>query len=216
MNLKIIKGYPECLTEEQVLEEAYDIALENKFYVDRKIYDDHIIGNDDYRKYFLVDEKEKIHGLTVIEFPQIRDITICYIGLVFVHPSAHGKGWSKSLMTTALEDNKIEADVITLRTQNPRMFASFVNTFGNDKLYFPNPDYKTPDEVIELMKDLPCAGNVDENLIVRNAYPNEFVHQVSNSTFAGEICSLLGSTDAVVPAIVMNPKKVLQKSLVRR
>lgn len=214
IELDIISGYPKGMTEKEMLDSAYEIAQENGFHVKRSIYDEHIVGNDDFRPYFLMDENGKMQGLTVVEYPRIRNLNVCYIGLVFVRYEVQRQGWSKALMTRALADSETPPDIITLRTQNSRMLTSFINTFGNNGLYFPNPDYETPSELIEIIRELECAPNPDKNLIVRGVYPNKFVNQESHNSFAGNICAGLQEKDAVVPAIILNPNKVLQKALV--
>ena len=214
MSLNIIREF-KTKTSEQVGKECFDIAIANNFIDDFDAFFAHIFGNPDFQRFFLTDIGENINGFSVIELNTIREFIICYIGIVFLHPTVQGNGFSKHLMSSAIDtviSSGIHPDLLALRTHNPRMYASFVSTFGSE-FYFPNSKFETPSEVIGIIRDLPCSKDLDGDLITRNVYPNEFVQQTSSNEFSNILFSKLGPTDAVIPAIVLNPNKVLQKSL---
>jgi len=208
-------------TEKQIGKECYSIALANEFIDTEKAFVGHIFGNSDFQRFFAIDDADDIMGFTVIEFPKLKDITLCYIGIVFIDKNSQGLGLSKRLMTKAVRESGVNPDVIALRTQNARMFGSFVDNFQG--LSFPNPEFETPNEVIGIVRRLQCAKDIDgiqnlsADLIVKRAYPNSFLHQPSRNSFANQICSSLGEQDAVVPTIITNSgrEKILGKLIYR-
>jgi len=206
-------------TKEQIGEECFDMAIANNFIDTKAAFIGHIFGNDKFHRFYNIDEMRNINGFTVVEFPKVKDLVLCYIGIVFVHPKSQGLGLSKALMQTAIEKSGIDPDIIALRTQNPRMFDSFVGKFGG--VSFPNPDFKTPNEIVDIVSNLQCSKNMqgisdlDSNLIVRGVYPNAFVHQTSRNSFGDEMCSLLGTQDAIIPVVVTDTgkSKILTRTL---
>jgi hypothetical protein len=209
-------------TEEQIGDECFSIAIANNFIDTKDAFVGHIFGNNNFHRFYKLDEEGNIKGFTVIEFPKVEDLVLCYIGIVFVHPNSQGQGLSKELMNAAVMGSGMDPDLISLRTQNPRMFDSFVANFGG--ISFPNPVLQTPEEVVDVIRNLQCARdmqgipNLSSNLIVRGAYPNSFVHQTSRNSFGDEMCALLGEQDAIIPTIITDTgrDKILRKSLIER
>jgi len=209
-------------TEEQIGDECFDIAIVNNFIDTKEAFVGHIFGNNNFHRFYKVDDAGNIKGFTVIEFSKVKDLVLCYIGIVFVHPSSQGQGLSKELMSASVEESGMNPDVIALRTQNPRMFDSFVANF--EGISFPNPKVQTPDEIVDIVSNLQCARdihgipNLSSDLIVRGAYPNAFVHQSSRNSFGDSMCSLLSSEDAIIPTIITDTGKgkILSKELVER
>jgi hypothetical protein len=120
-----------------------------------------------------------------------------------------GMGISKSLMKKGLE--LLNGDIITLRTRNPRMYQSLVDSvysYGN----YPNIG-EIPNEIYELALTIPYFKGIQSDLIIRNCYSKELIQQ--ESKLNDYIFKSLNPNDAYGCISIINDNTEKLKKLIK-
>ena len=110
-------------------------------------------------------------------------------------------GISKELIDYAIE--KYQPDVVTAKTHNPRCFNTFASLGGGSYSFYPN-DKEIPEVVREIVKSDNFINCSDENLIYRDAYPDEKIQQSKKNPVVDLVFEKVGKYDAQSVVVVVN------------
>lgn len=204
------------LLQEYITRCCLKIANLAQFPTDYNDVKEHLFGKDDYLRLFIVEENENV-------IPDIKGFLICdhfygYNNMKFLHchgiilnPDVQGLGLSKKLINYAT--NIINPDVVTAKTHNPRCFNSFINIDGAIS-YYPNENNYLPKEIVELAKSNTFIDQVNENLIYKNAYPDEKIQQSKRNNKIDTIFDKIEPRDAQAVIVILNDEKLNRKEKV--
>ncbi len=214
-----IRDYREFLTKDEKLNEllneyiiksCLEVANEASFPTDYVDVKEHLFEKEEYMKLFIVEKDES-------NLPNIKGFIVCdsftgYNDMLFMHchgiilsPEIQGKSLSKTLVNYAV--NRCNPDVVTVKTHNPRCFNTFIDIDGVID-YYPNPEGVIPPEIVELYKTDPFIGVSDENLIYRQAYPDEKIQQSKRNKNIDKIFKKLSPYDAQSIVLILNNEKL--------
>lgn len=204
--------------KEYIIKSCLNIALEAHFSTDYEDVKEHIFGNDNYLKLFIIEKSSDnipiIKGFLVCDcFISYNDIKNLHCHGIILSPEVQGYGLSKDIIDYARF--LTNPDVITAKTHNPRCFNSFISL--NDIYdYYPNETGVIPDEIIKLCKANPFISNSDENLICRNAYPDIKIQQTKKNETINLIFEKINPYDAQSIVIILNPEKLSIETGIKR
>ena len=118
-----------------------------------------------------------------------------------------GKNAAMTVKRTAVIDEILKKNgnqFLTARTHNPRVYAmmSSVAYNGDANMVFPNINScNIPEEIWSVVASHPDMENADEDMIVRNAYPDEKVSQKVRDENIYNIFKKLSANDAQVVVV---------------
>lgn len=206
------------LMNEYIVVSCLNIANNAQFKTDYFDVKDHIFGNSDYIKMFVIEEGKKIPNIKAFLIADLingyNDNTILHCHGIIVDPSIQGLGVGRELINYLIE--KYAPDIVTAKTHNPRCFNTLINANGIIK-YYPN-EGMVPNDIYELVKSNPFISCVDENLIYVNAYPDEKIQQDYRNNLIRNIFAKVKTNDAQAVVGVINDSKLdlENKKLVKR
>lgn len=202
------------LLKEYITKSCLNIANSASFPTDYDDVREHLFGKDDYLRLFIVEESKKV-------VPDIKGFLICdifngYNDMKFLHchgiilsPEIQGLGLSKQLVNHAIE--LTSPDVVTAKTHNPRCFNSLININGT-MAYYPNEKDYLPNQILQLARSNPFIEEVDDNLIFKDAYPDEKIQQTKRNEKLNLIFDRVSSHDAQAIVVVLNDEKLKGKA----
>ena len=98
-----------------------------------------------------------------------------------------------------------QANVLTLRTHNQKMYFAAASLANKKDNVFPNFNTEIPQEVISLLKQHTFLNNADENLVVKGAYTDEKTQQtIPNKGIEEKFKEKLGKFDARAVIVYLN------------
>ena len=221
MNDIFIEEYNSCYANEEekikkqveIANECLVIANDAKFPTDFKDVYDHLFEDESYIILFAKNALEKIKGFVIAcEEKGYNDSHILHIHGIVLSPDIQGKGISKKIINYAID--KYHPDVVTAKTHNPRCFNAFANIGGGSHLFFPNGQ-PIPDIVKEIVKSDYFINNSDEDLIYRDAYPDEKIQQSKNNPIVDIIFDKVGKYDAQSIVVIIN-NDILEKNKIKK
>lgn len=119
--MKIV-SYKNNLSKDKIALDAYNVSLNAKFNVD---YDDvynHLFSNSDAILKLLMDS-DNLYGFGVFE--KYNDML--YLSGMVIDPMYQGIKLSREIIREAYDE--VNADLVSLRTQNIKMARSLIDTF---------------------------------------------------------------------------------------
>ena len=196
--------------DEYLINECLTIANDAKFPTDYLDVKEHLFGNPNLIKLFVVDnEEKKIKGFLAADyFKGYNDNNILHCHGIIVHPDVQSMGFSKALVNALVEEYK--PDIVTAKTHNPRCFNMFSH-IDNVKSYYPNT-HEIPECIYEVVKTDPYICDVNEDLIYVDAYPDEKIQQDYRSDDVKEIFSKIKPNDAQAIVVVINDQKLYNRN----
>lgn len=181
--------------KKDIARQCLDVANAAHFPTD---YDDvfsHLFGNESYIICTASDKDGKLCGFSI--FAKLEDIDTLYLHGIVLHPRAQGKGLSSKMIELVIEDTGLT--FLSARTHNPRMFETLSRFACSASEYYPNVDKsQTPEYIYDLVRRNEFTEDVDEFLIVRNAYPDEKISQTFRNVRISKIFKRLNMRDAQV------------------
>lgn len=204
------------LLKEYITRSCLNIANKANFPTDYNDVESHLFGDERYIKLFIVEETENV-------IPDIKGFLVCdtfygYKGMIFLHchgivlsPEIQGLGLSKTIINYAIK--LTNPDVVTAKTHNPRCFNSFINLDGVIS-YYPNESGIIPKQIINLSKTNKFISKSDDDLIYRDAYPDEKIQQTKRNEKINSIFDKLSPYDAQSLIVILNDEKLKAKKKV--
>ena len=197
----------------EIANECLVIANDAKFPTDFQDVYDHLFEDDSYIILFAKNLMNKIKGFVIAcEEKGYNNCKILHVHGIVLSPDIQGMGISKQIINYAI--NKYNPDVVTAKTHNPRCFNAFANIDGGGHLFYPNEE-PIPDVVKNIVKSDYFINDSDENLIYRDAYPDEKIQQSKNNPLVDTIFSKVGKYDAQSIIVIIN-NDVLEKNKVKK
>ena len=197
----IFIGTPDDFEDKaQVTEQCLEIANKANFPTDYKDMYEHLFGNENAELYMVLNESGKIYGFATCD--NIPESSNTYIHGIIIHPEIQGIGFGLMLIDEILKKNGNQ--FLTARTHNPRVYAmmSSVAYNGDANMVFPNINScNIPEEIWSVVASHPDMENADEDMIVRNAYPDEKVSQKVRDENIYNIFKKLSANDAQVVVV---------------
>ena len=189
-------------TQVKIANECLKIANDAKFPTDFQDVYDHLFEDDSYIILFAKDKEDVVKGFVIAcEENGYHDCKILHIHGIVLGPEIQGRGMSKELIDYAIE--KYRPDVVTAKTHNPRCFNTFASLGGGSYSFYPN-DKEIPDVVREIVKSDNFINCSDENLIYRDAYPDEKIQQSKKNPIVDLVFEKVGKYDAQSVVVVVN------------
>jgi GNAT superfamily N-acetyltransferase len=118
-----------------------------------------------------------------------------YLHGIIVHNDYQGLGLSKRMIQTAIEH--YGPSFLVARTHNPRMFETIAAFACNEQSFFPNLKGHVPDDIRKVVGQRDQTVGADEELIIKNLYPDEKVSQSTRNRY-DTLFQKLGKHDAYV------------------
>lgn len=201
----IFIGAPKDFADkEKVTKRCLEIANKAKFPTDYQDMYEHLFENENAELFMVMDENGEIYGFATCD--NIAESSNTYLHGIIIHPDIQGMGFSSRLLREIVKKDGNE--FLTARTHNPRVYEmmSSVAYNGNADLVFPNvTSQNVPKEVWTVMHSHPAMSEADEDMVVRNAYPDEKIVQEVKNESIYNIFKKLNPTDEQV--IVVCTKK---------
>lgn len=193
--VKIIYARPkDFLEKDKITKQCVEIADKAGFSTDYADVYDHLFGSEDLELFVIVDEFRRIYGYTT--FFNLYESNNTYVSGMMLHPQIQGMGFSEILLKKIVE--KHDNCYLTCRTQNPRVYELMYKVAYNG-IIFPNIfSDEIPKEVKNILPSHPALKEADDNLIVKEAYPDKKIEQMVKKSEIYSIFSKLGSKDAQV------------------
>ena len=197
--------------KEYIVESCLEIANSAQFPTDYNDVKDHLFEDDSYIRMFIVEEKENqvipnIKGFLISAlFKGYNDNTILHCHGIILHPDIQGLGLSKALVAEAIK--MTNPNILTAKTHNPRCFNSFANCY---KLiaYYPNEYNVLDDDIRKVAASDPFISVVNDDLVYKNAYPDEKIQQTNRNNGVKSIFQKLDSTDAQAIVVILDDSKL--------
>ena len=203
----------EAKVQTQIANECLTIANRAKFPTDFQDVSDHLFEDESYIILFVKNHIGSIKGFVIAcEEKGYNDCKILHIHGIVLDPDIQGRGISKEVVNYAVK--KYQPDVVTAKTHNPRCFNAFANIDGGNHLFYPNGE-KIPDTVMEIVKSDYFINNSDEDLIYRDAYPDEKIQQSKNNPLIDIIFDKVKKYDAQSIIVIIN-NDVLEKNKAKK
>lgn len=202
------------LLEEYIIKCCLNIANKAQFPTDYEDVKNHLFEDENYLKLFIVEESNKvvpdIKGFLICDaFYGYNNMKILHCHGIILSPEVQGLGLSKKLINHAV--SLTNPDVVTAKTHNPRCFNSFIN-IDNTIEYYPNEEDYLPNEILELAKSNHHINQSDNQLIFKDAYPDEKIQQSKRNENIDIIFSRLSSYDAQALVVILNNSKLKGKT----
>ena len=182
--------------QEEIAISALNIANDAGFPTDYQDVYDHLFENPEYIRLFVLEKNSKVlKGFMIAcELNGLYQTKLLHLHGVILHPSIQGNGISRLLLNNAI--SMTNPDILTAKTHNPRAFNSLASLacYGNE--YYPNILRETPKEILEIARNNPFISGVDDELIVRDAYPDIKIQQTYRKEDLRLIFDRLNGRDA--------------------
>ena len=209
LNMFESKEKTKDLIDEYIVYACLVVAKDAEFPTDYVDVKEHLFESDEYIRLFIVDDTKKVPQIkgfliSVIE-KGFNDNTILHCHGIIIHPEIQGLGYSKIMVNKAIE--MTNPDVVTAKTHNPRCFNAFANLEGS-KAYYPNEYDDMPEDIISLTRSDEFIKNTDDNLIYREAYPDEKIQQSHRNQDLHIVFDRLNPNDAQAIVVVLNDEKL--------
>lgn len=189
-------------TQIKIANECLKIANDAKFPTDFQDVYDHLFEDDSYIILFVKNNEDIVKGFVIAcQEKGYHDCNILHIHGIVLGPEIQGMGISKKLIDYAIE--KYQPDVVTAKTHNPRCFNTFASLGGGRYSFYPN-DKEIPEVVREIVKSDNFISCSDENLIYRDAYPDEKIQQSKKNPVVDLVFEKVGKYDAQSVVVVVN------------
>ena len=189
-------------TQVDIANECLKIANDANFPTDFQDVYDHLFEDDSYIILFAKDKEDKIKGFVIAcQEEGYHDCKILHIHGIVLGPEIQGRGMSKEIIDYAID--KYKPDVVTAKTHNPRCFNAFASLGGGKYLFYPN-NQEIPETVREIVKSDCFINSSDENLIYRDAYPDEKIQQSKTNPLVDVIFDKVGKYDAQSIVVIVN------------
>ena len=222
-----IKEYNNCgydnseineLLKEYLIKSCLLVANKSNFSTDYYDVKDHIFEKDEYMKLFITENTKEvvpnIYGFAIFDsFKGYNDMLFLHCHGIVLGPEIQELGLSKKIINYAVK--KVNPDILTVKTHNPRCFNSFIN-IDNVISYYPNELGIIPNEILELAKTDPFICQSNNDLIYKDAYPDEKIQQTKRNNGIDVIFNKLSPHDAQSAVIVLNDEKLKCKKLVKK
>ena len=156
-----------------VAEQCLSVANAANFPTDFDDVYSHLFGQDDYIVCLALDEEKQIGGFSV--FAKLEEINTLHLHGIVLHPRAQGHGLSTKMVKNIAKE--AEMKYLTAKTHNPRVYETLTNLACEAGEFYPKIDTYIPESVYELVRKNEFISMADENLIVREAYPDEKIMQ---------------------------------------
>ena len=206
--MKIVEFDKNSMSKESATLQCVDVANSTAFPTDYNDVYAHLFETDDLLKLFVIDDYNTIRGFAV--FDSIKTIyNILYLSGMVLGKDIQGNGISKVLIRRALE--LLKGEIITLRTHNPRMYNSLIESVVN-YAHFPSIK-KVPYAIYELASTISYFNKIEENLIIRNCYEEELIQQKTNLKELDDIFGFLNPNDAYGCISLVTENEKLKKLL---
>lgn len=192
---KIFTGRPKDFSEKElVTRRCLEIAERAKFPTDYEDMYEHLFENENAELFMVIDDSNEIFGFAT--FDNDKETSTAYLHGIIVHPDIQGIGFSVKLIQEAI--NKFKNNFLMARTHNPRVYE-MMSRVSYDGIIFPNTNAKeVPLEIWNVVLSHEATKHADENLIVRDAYPDEKVIQDVRNEEIQNVFSKLNPRDAQV------------------
>ena len=195
--------------DEYLINQCLNIANDAKFPTDYDDVKEHLFGNDQLIKLFIVEEMDEninIKGFLVADyFTGYNDNNILHCHGIIIHPDIQGLGLSRELVNRLIRE--YNPDIITAKTHNPRCFNALIN-IPLVIAYYPNNSDIIPDDIYKVVKTDPYISNTNKNLIYVDAYPDEKIQQAYRSEEIKTIFNRLNPRDAQAIVVVLDNSKL--------
>lgn len=197
--------------DEYLINECLNVANNANFPTDYLDVKEHLFGNPNLIKLFIVDmEERKIKGfLAADNFIGYNDNNILHCHGIIVDPEIQSLGYSKVLVNELVK--QYNPDIVTAKTHNPRCFNAFTN-IDNVISYYPNSNEEIPEVIYEVVKTDPYICDVNSNLIYEEAYPDEKISQDYRDESLKKIFDKLNPNDAQAIVVVLNDQKLINRN----
>ena len=197
------------LINEYIVYSCLDIASNAKFPTDYKDVKDHLFESDEYIRLFIIGDTNKIpqiKGFLISALEKgYNDNIILHCHGIILHPEVQGLGLSKKIVNKAIE--MTNPDIVTAKTHNPRCFNAFANLDGCIA-YFPNEYEYMPIDIIKLARSDEFIKDTNDELIYKNAYPDEKIQQSHRNEQLHIVFDKLNPNDAQAIVCVLNDEKL--------
>lgn len=199
--MKII-DYDKSLDKKKIADSAYRICGNANFPVEYQDVYEHLFENDSLILKLLLNEENNLAGFGVFEnyrlFLESKIITMLYLSGMVIDPRFQGKNISREIIKNAYR--KIQADLISLRTQNIAMAKSLLDTFNDNLFVMPGG---INDSILSCLRQTNPFEDIDEYGVIRNCYPNQLYYNLN--AIQDNFGIKLKSTDAL--GVVIEPSK---------
>ena len=199
--MKII-DYDKSLDKKKFADSAYRICGNANFPVEYQDVYEHLFENDSLILKLLLNEENNLAGFGVFEnyrlFLESKIITMLYLSGMVIDPRFQGKNISREIIKNAYR--KIQADLISLRTQNIAMAKSLLDTFNDNLFVMPG---NINDAILSCLRQASPFEDIDEYGVIRNCYPNQLYYNLN--AMQDNFGIKLQSTDAL--GVVIEPSK---------
>ena len=204
-SFNIFIGAPKDFEDkERATKRCLEIANNATFPTDYQDMYEHLFGNENAELFMIMDENSEIYGFATCD--NVTESSNTYIHGIIVHPDIQGMRFGSRLLREII---KKDGNVfLTARTHNPRVYEMMSNEVynGNTELVFPSvTSHDVPEEIWKVLRSHPDMLEADEDMIVRNAYPDEKIKQKVKNRSIYNIFQKLNPNDA--QAIVVCTKK---------
>ena len=205
--MKII-DYNRSINKKKIADSAYRICGNANFPVEYQDVYEHLFENDNLILKLLLNEENNLAGFGVFEnyrlFLESQIITMLYLYGMVIDPKYQGKNISREIIKNTYA--QIQADLISLRTQNIAMAKSLLDIF-DDNLFTVPGDINN--EILSCLRQTAPFVDIDEYGVIRDCYPNQLYYNLSAIQDNFGVC--LHSTDAL--GVIVEPSKNKQKLL---
>ena len=192
--------------DEYLVNSCLRVCNNSSFLTDYNDVYDHLFGNKNYFKLFLIDNNLEIKGFLVSDlFNGYNNNLILHCHGLIVDKDYQDKGYGKRLVETMIK--KYNPDVITMKTHNPRCFELFTS-FPYTLTYYPNLSYEIPKDILSLVKKHPFLNNVNSNLVYEGAYPDIKVWKNAFNKDINKIFMNIDDYDAQAIVVVRHDDKL--------
>lgn len=192
---KIFTGSPKDFSEKElVTRRCLEIAERAKFPTDYEDMYEHLFENENAELFMVINDSNEIFGFATFDYD--KETNTAYLHGIIIHPDIQGMGFSVKLIQEAI--NKFKNNFLMARTHNPRVYE-MMSRVSYDGIVFPNINVEEiPLDVWNVVLSNEATKNADENLIVREAYPDEKVIQDVRNKEIQKFFSRLNPRDAQV------------------
>lgn len=194
-----------------LINECLKVANSAQFPTDYEDVKEHLFGNDNLIKLFIIDsEMLSIRGFLAADyFNGFNDNNILHCHGIIVHPSIQSQGYSKMLVNELIKE--YQPDIVTAKTHNPRCFNMFTE-IDDIITYFPNGIDEIPSDIYHVVATDPYINVVNNDLIYKDAYPDEKIQQEYRNTNIKKIFDKVNTRDAQAIVVVLNDEKLKLKN----
>lgn len=192
---KIFTGSPKDFSEKElVTRRCLEIAERANFPTDYEDMYSHLFENENAELFMVINDSNEIFGFATFDYD--KETNTAYLHGIIIHPDIQGMGFSVKLIQEAI--NKFKNNFLMARTHNPRVYE-MMSRVSYDGIVFPNINVEEiPLDVWNVVLSNEATKNADENLIVREAYPDEKVIQDVRNKEIQKFFSRLNPRDAQV------------------